>query len=483
MSRDSNGDYTLPAGVNPVVAATTITDDWANTTLQDVATALTDSLDRQGRGAPLANLSMGSFKLTTLAAATAAADAPKYSQVINQDLATIASAATTDLAAAMATIITVTGTTGITSFGTGAAEGVVKIVQFSGALTITHNATSLILPGAANYTTSAGDSCLVKSLGSNNWRVLSVFKNDGSAVVTSPLMADGTVSVPGIRFASDTDTGLYRTTSNQLKIAAGGTEAASFSNTTTAFYASAQTFTSTRFTAFNSTFEVADVVVNSGTGTLTLKTDNASGSTGAISMAAGNSSSAGVGGSVTISAGDSTSTAGGVGGDLTISAGDGHATTGSNTGGDLAITAGNGTVGGDVNVTAGNATGAASAGGDIKLKTGSTVAGLWGKLIVDSTIVSTKATDGAPTIASGGGTGATIAGSGFAGQVTFGTGSPTSVVISVPGTFATAPFVVATGSQSGQIIHVSATTTQITISSSAAFNSGTKVSYIAVMPE
>src|SRR5215469_1754529 len=45
MPRDANGNYTLPAG-NPVVTQTLITSNWANTTLQDVASALTDSLSK-----------------------------------------------------------------------------------------------------------------------------------------------------------------------------------------------------------------------------------------------------------------------------------------------------------------------------------------------------------------------------------------------------------------------------------------------------
>lgn len=68
MSRDSNGNYTLPAG-NPVVTATTITSTWANTTLDDIADAITDSLDRNGEGAMLAPLLVpdGTFSAPTLA--------------------------------------------------------------------------------------------------------------------------------------------------------------------------------------------------------------------------------------------------------------------------------------------------------------------------------------------------------------------------------------------------------------------------------
>jgi len=50
MPRLSDGTYVLPASVNPVVSGTTIESNWANTTMDDVAIALTDSLDREGRG-------------------------------------------------------------------------------------------------------------------------------------------------------------------------------------------------------------------------------------------------------------------------------------------------------------------------------------------------------------------------------------------------------------------------------------------------
>jgi hypothetical protein len=45
-------------------------------------------------------------------------------------------------------------------------------VRFAAALTLTHNATSLILPGAANITTAAGDVGIFTSDGSGNWRCI-----------------------------------------------------------------------------------------------------------------------------------------------------------------------------------------------------------------------------------------------------------------------------------------------------------------------
>ena len=54
MGRQSDGTYVLPlADVNP---GETIESNWANTTMNDIKTALTESLDRQGRGGMLAPL-------------------------------------------------------------------------------------------------------------------------------------------------------------------------------------------------------------------------------------------------------------------------------------------------------------------------------------------------------------------------------------------------------------------------------------------
>jgi len=80
----------------------------------------------------------------------------------------IASATTTDIGAANGNYVDVTGTTTITGLGTVQA-GTRRIIQFDGALTLTHNGTSLILPGNANITTAAGDIATFVSLGSGNW--------------------------------------------------------------------------------------------------------------------------------------------------------------------------------------------------------------------------------------------------------------------------------------------------------------------------
>jgi hypothetical protein len=55
MPRDANGNYTLPAG-NPVVSGTPISSAVQNSTMSDIAQALSDSLSRSGLGGMLAAL-------------------------------------------------------------------------------------------------------------------------------------------------------------------------------------------------------------------------------------------------------------------------------------------------------------------------------------------------------------------------------------------------------------------------------------------
>lgn len=90
----------------------------------------------------------------------------------------IASGATTDIGAATGNFVDVTGTTTITSFGTVTA-GTERTVRFTGALTITHNASSLILLASANILTIANDIGIFRSLGSGNWVMVDFIRKTG----------------------------------------------------------------------------------------------------------------------------------------------------------------------------------------------------------------------------------------------------------------------------------------------------------------
>lgn len=107
----------------------------------------------------------------------------------------VASAATCDIGAAGAQRVLITGTTTITSFGTIANE--LRFVTFAGALTLTHHATSLILPGAANITTAAGDTATFASDGSGNWRCLA-YQRAAWATAFSDIKQSATASATGV---------------------------------------------------------------------------------------------------------------------------------------------------------------------------------------------------------------------------------------------------------------------------------------------
>jgi hypothetical protein len=118
---------------------------------------------------------VGTFSTTALSATTGTITLLNTAQG-----ADIASAGTTDIGAATGNAISITGTITITALGT-ATAGAWRIVTFTGVLTLTHNATSLILPGAANIATAAGDTAVFVSLGSGNWRCANYQRLSGIA--------------------------------------------------------------------------------------------------------------------------------------------------------------------------------------------------------------------------------------------------------------------------------------------------------------
>lgn len=99
----------------------------------------------------------------------------------------VASAATCDIGAAATDRVRITGTTTITSLGTSANR--LRFVHFDNALTLTHNATSLILPTGANIVTAAGDAAIFSSDGSGNWRCLAYLKASNSPIAATETAA------------------------------------------------------------------------------------------------------------------------------------------------------------------------------------------------------------------------------------------------------------------------------------------------------
>lgn len=230
MPRNGSGTYTRPQA--DYVPGTTILATSINSDLNDMAQALTASIARDGQTTPTANIPLGGFRITGLGNATSATDAATLGQVLPLAGGTmtgalnfapeidLASAGTTDIGAQTSNNVRITGTTTITSFGT-VASGTVRELRFAGALTLTHNATSLILPGNANITTAAGDTATAVSLGSGNWVVTAFQPAAGYSwqLCEAPRVVSGVASLD---FALPTAFRRYRLTAQDLTVNTNG---------------------------------------------------------------------------------------------------------------------------------------------------------------------------------------------------------------------------------------------------------------------
>lgn len=213
MPRDGSGNYSLPGG-STAVSGATISSSAFNTMTGDLATALTGSVPRDGTGAMTAPLkqadgtaaapaytfgsatNVGMYRTTNgigLSAGGALIAEVTSSGILNGSgvayqvtptiaWADVASGTTTDIGAVANLNQRITGTVAITSFGT-SATGTTRTLRFAGALILTYNATSMILPTSANITTAAGDTCVAVSLGSGNWVVTDYQRLSGAALV------------------------------------------------------------------------------------------------------------------------------------------------------------------------------------------------------------------------------------------------------------------------------------------------------------
>lgn len=91
----------------------------------------------------------------------------------------------------------ITGTTTITSIAT-KGVGAFVVLQFDAALTLTHNATDLVLPGAANITTAAGDHAAFEEYAPGDWRCVYYTRASGDRVIQKYLGFHGDPVVQSI---------------------------------------------------------------------------------------------------------------------------------------------------------------------------------------------------------------------------------------------------------------------------------------------
>lgn len=113
-------------------------------------------------------------------AAEAAYDPADSSYVgyIGGGLASIASGALVDLGSVPQANVSITGTATIAGFGSSAPAGIVKIVRFAAALTLTWSS-ALPVPCGYDLVTAANDRAIVTHLGSGNWEFTAYTRASG----------------------------------------------------------------------------------------------------------------------------------------------------------------------------------------------------------------------------------------------------------------------------------------------------------------
>lgn len=199
MPRDASGNYTLPAG-NPVISGTIIESNWANSTMDDIAVAITDSLSRTGNGG----------MQVALTGTQGTAVNPSYSFVVDP-LSGMYSGGTSDLRFSVASTdrMTITPTSIATTLPSYAQDGSASVPAYTFASD----------PSTGLYLDTVSD--LRISVNNTDRMLLS------SSAITPRLpvtASNGLVSAPAYSFESNVDTGMYLNAVDDLRFSVGGVD-------------------------------------------------------------------------------------------------------------------------------------------------------------------------------------------------------------------------------------------------------------------
>jgi hypothetical protein len=186
MSLNGSGVFSVNSAGQPVVSGTLITAAAFNAAMQDIATALSTALYKDGQQLNAANQAMGGFKLTGLAAGSTAGDSVRYEQVLllaggnmtgglNGKLTTVASHATTAdiFATTVGNLIDWTGTATTTAFAAAPQAGAERTLICAAAAVFTAGANMLIdgVASGQNLYCSAGDKVIVYAVTTTQFRL------------------------------------------------------------------------------------------------------------------------------------------------------------------------------------------------------------------------------------------------------------------------------------------------------------------------
>lgn len=366
--------------------------------------------------------------------------------------ATAASASTVNMASVPQGVVSISGTTTITGLGT-VSSGIIKTLIFQGALTFTHNATTLILPGAASITTAAGDVAIMVSEGSGNWRCLSYSKASGFAVSFGAVLS-GVGAATGAATIANADYAIrwnWALTTASKSAFIFGESAASTGGSGAQYLVDVKTLTASTAAPFrvNTRQDTRDSILVSRTGDVTVS--GPAGSVGAVDVKPGPSG--------VLTLGEAT------GGQVRVRGAGGFDLNTSGAAGAIDVGAQTLTLAGST-VTI-SATSSIDLGKDVRL------AGQVKMLVLDSASFR-------PALTSGFGSGATINGTDAACVVTIGTSATAAMVLSWDLAYANAPIVQVCSDQSGITFYASSTTTNCTITASSAMTSGKRLFVTAI---
>ncbi len=191
----SGGTSQPTSSLYPTVANTLIESAKANISFADIYTMLASCIVKDGQTTTTARIPFASGistdtvnEKTTGTGVTLDSVLLKDGRIDTSQGTDIASAATVNLETATGNVVDVTGTTTITAVTL--SQGHWRLVRFTGALTLTNGA-SLVLPGAADITTAAGDFALFVGYASSVVRCALYVR------AAAPLAADYATSVSG----------------------------------------------------------------------------------------------------------------------------------------------------------------------------------------------------------------------------------------------------------------------------------------------
>jgi hypothetical protein len=202
-SRNSSGSYSLPSG-NPVVTGTSISSSWANNTLGDIGTELTNSLDRSGRGAMLAPLQLSSGTVTSPGLTFSAETGTGLYRIGASDVAlSVNQTKRQEWTSAGSSVVGTLGVSGATTLS--------STLAVTGGSTLTGNTTVGGTLGVTGATTATGG----LTIGSGGAGVTAISKSLGATYVyNAGLIAAGTCYVQTPTLAGATVGGVCHASSD-----------------------------------------------------------------------------------------------------------------------------------------------------------------------------------------------------------------------------------------------------------------------------